>query len=162
MSIVALTLACLIQIQNDRGFPRETMFSLLRQENGREGASSRNSNGTYDHGPFQVNDVNVPIIAKQFGLSVEEAKARLRDDGCFNAQAAGYLLNEHWKRTGDIWTAIGHYHSRTEVHATRYRQQVYGKTVGLYDAAEGAKKRRKADAKPDDPAAGREGSATSP
>jgi hypothetical protein len=133
--IVPLTLACLVALTNQFGFPRETLFALLLQEGGREGASSPNANGTYDHGPFQINDVNVASIARRHGMTESAARERLRDDGCFNASAAAELLAGHWKATGDIWVAIGYYHSKTERFASVYRDRTWDKVERLYKPA---------------------------
>ena len=133
MPLIPLTLACMLTVTQQHNFPRETMFALLAQEAGTVGQSSRNANGTYDHGPYQVNDVNVPHIARAFGLTPDATRERLRDDGCFNATAAGYLLSKHLKASGDIWTAIGHYHSKTQVFAESYRGNVYAKALRLYE-----------------------------
>lgn len=132
MAVIPLTLACLVAVTQQYNFPRETMFALLSQEAGQVGESSANANGTFDHGPFQINDVNVKMLAERFGLDRETTRQRLRDDGCFSAKAAGLLLNMHWKASGDIWTAIGHYHSKTEKFATLYRARTYEKVERLY------------------------------
>lgn len=144
MAIVPLTLACVMSITQQYNFPKETMFALLLQEGGTVGQSSRNTNGSYDHGPYQVNDVNVPAIAKAFSMSPAEARERLRDDGCFSAQAAGWLLNGHLTQTGQIWEALGRYHSRTPVHAARYKEGLYEKVQRLYQPQK-PKRTRKSD-----------------
>lgn len=131
--VLPLTLACILAVTQQYNFPRETMFALLTQEAGAVGQSSRNTNGTYDHGPYQINDVNVGLIASVFSLPPDTVRQRLRDDGCFNAAAAGYILNNHYKKSGDIWVAIGHYHSKTLKHAEKYRGDVYKKSLRLYE-----------------------------
>jgi hypothetical protein len=55
-----------------------------------------------------INTCNLDELAAQ-GFSPE---AILRD-GCVNAHAAAWILRREYERTGNIWTAIGAYHSRT-------------------------------------------------
>jgi hypothetical protein len=139
MALVPLTLACILTVQAQYGFPRETMFALLMQEAGNPGVESLNANKTKDLGPYQVNTIHVERFARQWGVDRATAHERLRDDGCENAKAAGQLLNEHWQRTGDIWQAIKDYHSRTPVHGERYGKQVYDKVLRLYEPPRASK-----------------------
>ena len=45
-------------------------------------------------------------------------------DGCVNAYAAAWLLRREYLRTGDIWQAIGAYHSRTPHRRDAYMARV--------------------------------------
>lgn len=138
--IVPLTLSCVLAVTQAYNFPRETMFALLMQEGGKEGQCVTNTNKTRDCGPYQINDINIPGVAKHFGIGEGEARERVRDDGCFNAHAAGFLLNEHWRNSGDIWTAIGYYNSKTPPIAQTYRTKVFKQVQRLYVAPLGEQK----------------------
>ena len=70
-------------------------------------------------GPFQVNTTHVNALT-EMGIAPESV---LRD-GCVNAYAAAWLLRKEFNRTGDIWQAIGAYHSRTPHRRDAYIAQV--------------------------------------
>lgn len=45
-------------------------------------------------------------------------------DGRVNAHAAAWLLNKEYRRTGNLWQAIGAYHSRTPHRRDAYIRRV--------------------------------------
>ncbi len=45
-------------------------------------------------------------------------------DGCVNAHAAAWLLKKEYRRTGNLWEAIGAYHSRTPKRHSAYIRRV--------------------------------------
>lgn len=141
MTLVPLTLSCMLAVQSHYGFPQETMFALLAQEGGVPGIESPNTNGTKDLGPYQINTIHVGRFAREWQVDRDTAYARLRDDGCANAWAAGKLLNEHWQRTKHMWTAIGNYHSQTKSLSQKYQQNVYNKVERLYTPQTSKRKR---------------------
>jgi hypothetical protein len=150
MATTPLTVACILALTQQYNFPREALWSLFAQEAGEPGIEVPNldSHGrpwSYDLGPYQVNNQHVAKFARLWGKDQATTYRLLRDDGCANAKAAAHLLNEHWKTSGDIWQAIGWYHSRTEGLARKYREKVYEKTVKLYQSntanAKGEKKK---------------------
>lgn len=99
---------CITDAAEASGMPLAALVGILATENGRPGEALLNNNGTWDMGPFQVNTTHVNDLAA-IGVTPE---AVLRD-GCANAFAAAWLLRKEYNRTGDIWEAIGAYHSRT-------------------------------------------------
>lgn len=103
-----LTADCVLDAAHARGIPVAVLFAILATENGKTGEALRNTNGTWDMGPFQVNTIHLKELAAM-GLS---PSAVLRD-GRVNAHAAAWLLQREYKRTGNLWQAIGAYHSRT-------------------------------------------------
>ena len=88
-------------------------------EGGKTGKALRNTNGTWDMGPFQINTVHVDTLAAM-GIAPEA----VLQDGCVNAYAAAWLLRREYLRTGDIWQAIGAYHSRTPHRRDAYMARV--------------------------------------
>lgn len=103
-----LTAACVIDAAKASGLPLAALVGILATENGRPGEALQNDNGTFDLGPFQLNTCHANDWAAM-GIDLE---AVLRD-GCVNAYAAAWLLRRELDRTGDLWRAIGSYHSRT-------------------------------------------------
>ena len=114
-----LTLDCVVEAAREHGVPLAALLGILAAEDGRTGEALRNANGTWDVGCFQVNTCNVNALAAM-GMTPE---AILRD-GCVNARAAAFLLRREYERTGDIWTAVGAYHSRTPERRDAYINRV--------------------------------------
>lgn len=111
--------------------PYGAMILLLHHENGYVGLARKNTNGSYDYGPFQVNSVhlNAPIF-QQAGITAEA----LRYNGKINALAAAYLFKKalqkaktdmgrtSWADHKLLFAAIGNYHSRTPHVRAKYQR----------------------------------------
>ena len=78
-------------------------------------------------GPFQINTCHTNELIR-LGVAPEVV---LRD-GCVNAYAAAWLLRKEYNRTGDIWQAVGAYHSRTPERRDAYIARVKGHLVRLH------------------------------
>jgi hypothetical protein len=111
----SLTPDCLVDAALEHDVPFAALMGILAAEGGKVGEALRNANGSWDLGPMQVNSCNLETLAVQ-GFSPE---AILRD-GCVNARAAAWLLGREYKRSGNIWSAIGAYHSRTPKYRDAY------------------------------------------
>lgn len=103
-----LTADCVLDAARISGMPAAALFAILATEGGKTGEALSNKNGTWDMGPFQVNTVHLKDLAAM-GIAPETV---LRD-GRVNAYAAAWLLRKEYRRTGNLWQAIGAYHSRT-------------------------------------------------
>lgn len=114
-----LTVACVVDAAQASGLPLAALVGILAAENGRTGEALLNDNGTWDMGPFQINTIHVNALA-EMGIATETV---LRN-GCVNAYAAAWRLRQEYARTGDIWQAIGAYHSRTPHRRDAYIAQV--------------------------------------
>ena len=114
-----LEAACVLDAARAGGLPAAALFGILATEGGKTGEALRNSNGTWDMGPFQINTVHVDTLAAM-GIAPEA----VLQDGCVNAYAAAWLLRREYLRTGDIWQAIGAYHSRTPHRRDAYMARV--------------------------------------
>lgn len=83
-----LTIKCLQQASAQYAVHPAILLAILMVEGGTVGRSSQpNRNGTYDIGPFQINSIHLPELAR---LGVSEAA--LRNDGCLNASVAARHL----------------------------------------------------------------------
>lgn len=114
-----LTAACVLDAARAGGLPAAALFGILATEGGNTGEALRNTNGTWDMGPFQINTAHVDTLAAM-GIAPEA----VLQDGCVNAYAAAWLLRREYLRTGDIWQAIGAYHSRTPHRRDAYMARV--------------------------------------
>lgn len=114
-----LTADCVVDAARASGMPVAALFAILATEGGKTGEALSNKNGTWDLGGFQVNSVHLNELAAM-GISPD---AVLRD-GRVNAYAAAWLLRKEYRRTGDLWQAIGTYHSRTPQRRDAYVRRV--------------------------------------
>lgn len=113
---------CMVQAAHEYSLPVRGLVSIWLTEGGRIGTESRNTNGTTDHGPFQINTVWVNKLSAEFGVTQE----MLTSDFCMSARAAAYILRyEINQANGSFWDGVGHYHSRTPKHKYRYISKVY-------------------------------------
>jgi soluble lytic murein transglycosylase-like protein len=104
----SLTPDCVAEAAQEHGVPLAALMGILAAEGGTVGEAVGNTNGSWDLGAFQINTCNLNALVSQ-GFMPE---AILRD-GCENARAAAWILRREFEHTGDIWSAIGAYHSRT-------------------------------------------------
>ena len=121
-----LTVACVVDAAQASGLPVAALVGILATENGRPGEALQNDNGTFDLGPFQVNTIHVNEL---IGMGI--APEVVLRDGCVNAYAAAWLLRKHYTQTGDIWRAIGAYHSKTPHLRDAYTARVKKNLVRL-------------------------------
>ncbi len=114
MALVPLTAGCITVAALAFGHSEAALRALLKVESGAVGQVSVNKDGTADLGPFQINERHLPMFQKILHSDRGATLARLRDDGCFNALAAGYILRlKTLKAGGDTWNGLGLYHSAT-------------------------------------------------
>lgn len=105
--------------------PQTYLYAILKTEGGHVGQAVRNTNGTDDLGPFQVNSAWGPAIGKYWHIPAAKALERVRDDGCGNAIIAAAIFKKYLiEAKGNYPKAIGFYHSHTEALASTYRKAV--------------------------------------
>lgn len=116
--------ACLMLAAQTYSVPPAVLVGIYKAEGGTVGMANRNSNGTYDLGPMQINTIWMPELAEKWGVSEETAKKWVRDDACTNTSVAAWILKGHLDETESLSRAIAHYHSRTPHHGKRYKKRV--------------------------------------
>lgn len=105
---------------------------LLQVEGGSLGRTSRNTNGTHDIGPMQINTIWVPRVARRWNTTPDAAFLALRDSFCANVEAGAWILRLALDDAGgDFWRGVGHYHSRTPEYRERYLRQVHDRAQRL-------------------------------
>ena len=115
-----LTEACVINAANAANIPLTVMYGILATEGGKVGEAWSNTNGTWDLGPFQVNTCHLNDLAR-LGINPET----IMRDGCVNAYAAAWIVRQNLRLTkGNLWEAVGWYHSRTPHLKHGYIQRV--------------------------------------
>ncbi|WP_331271095.1 lytic transglycosylase domain-containing protein [Sphingobium indicum] len=118
---------CIRDAAGGRPWLERTLWGLRDQEGGWIGAEVRNTNGSHDLGPLQVNSWWVPRIAALVGRSAADVRAWLQSDPCFNVGAARWIFLSALQVTRDYWGAVGVYHS-----PTRWRQRRYAWSVARH------------------------------
>jgi hypothetical protein len=116
------TPACIVVAARDYSLPLRGLLSVQLTEGGRLGTLSKNSNGSVDHGPFQINTIWAQRLVREFGIT----PAMLTNDLCWSARAAAYILRYQINQAGgDFWEGVGHYHSYTKKYKEAYIAAVY-------------------------------------
>ncbi|WP_260833954.1 lytic transglycosylase domain-containing protein [Sphingopyxis sp. P1IMeth2] len=115
---------CIRAAAGGRQWLERTLWGLRDQEGGWIGAEVRNSDGSHDLGPLQVNSWWVGKIASVTGRSPVLIRWWLANDACFNVDAARWIFLSGLHATGDYWKAIGTYHSPTLWRQRRYANAV--------------------------------------
>ena len=124
MAASKILAACLMLASQTYSVPPAVLVGIYKAEGGKVGQEVKNTNGSYDLGPMQINTIWMPELAKKWGVSEETAKRWVRDDACTNVGVSAWILKGHLQETGNLSQAIAHYHSRTPVHGTRYKKRV--------------------------------------
>lgn len=124
MSATKILAACLMLASQTYDVPPAVMVGIMKAEGGKVGQEVRNTNGSYDLGPMQINTIWMPELAKKWGVSKDTAREWVRDDACTNVGVAAWILKGHLVETGSLSQAIAHYHSRTPRFGTKYKARV--------------------------------------
>ena len=110
------------------GVPVSLVEAILKVEGGRVGQAVRNSNGTEDLGPMQINTIWLPRLAP-YGIT----RRQLQHDRCINILAGSWILARQLQTAKNmegpverrVWWGIGAYHSRTPQHNVKYALKVW-------------------------------------
>ncbi|MDD3020338.1 MAG: lytic transglycosylase domain-containing protein [Alphaproteobacteria bacterium] len=116
--------ACLMLAAQTYSVPPAVMLGILQVEGGNVGQQVKNTNGTYDLGPMQINTIWIPQLADYWGVDNGTAARWVRDDACTNMGVAAWILRGHIDQSGSLSTAIAHYHSKTPSKGYGYRAKV--------------------------------------
>lgn len=84
------------------------------------GLVRRNTNGTSDYGVTQINTVWTDYFQKNFGIT----SADFANNACLAVNGSAYIIRHEINASGDFWTAVGRYHSRTPEKLYRYAVKV--------------------------------------
>lgn len=109
------TQTCITTAASAFAIPETPLWVILDVERGQVGKVSRNSNGTYDIGPMQINSAWLGRL-RRMGISEQD----LLYNRCINIYVGAWIFTKEYQRFGDLAKAIAHYHSPTAVHQRRY------------------------------------------
>ena len=124
MAASKILAACLMLASQTYSVPPAVLVGIYKVEGGKVGQEVKNTNGSYDLGPMQINTIWMPELAEKWGVSEATARKWVRDDACTNVGVSAWILKGHLNETGSLSQAIAHYHSRTPHHGTRYKKKV--------------------------------------
>ena len=112
--------------------PVHALPAIQAAEGGYIGAVRPNTDGSHDLGLMQVNTRWVLPLAQVMTLAPQTVTVRLILSPCFNIACAAIILRGYVDEThGNIWQAIGDYHSHTPGLNTAYRFRVLRESLLL-------------------------------
>lgn len=97
---------CIERASSTYGVPYQDIVALMRNEGGRPGTAARDSNGTTDLGPMQVNTCHLPFLEK-YGYRYRT----LRYNGCANVMAGAWVFARCLAQTGSLLAAAACYNA---------------------------------------------------
>lgn len=138
----AVLAACLMLAAETYNVPPAVMVGIMNVEGGKVGQEVKNTNGTSDLGPMQINTIWLPELSRHWKVEPELARSWVRDNGCVNMHVSAWILRGRLDRTRNLYTAIAHYHSATPEFGNRYAGKVIRamERHGLIDYGPGGKK----------------------
>jgi hypothetical protein len=126
-SVMAVTLACILEAASLQKLPPQIVISIMDVEGGRVGMASKNRDGSEDLGPMQVNTRAwlKEIADLHFNGNQNLAYYSLRDHGCYNIHIGTWILRRAIDaENGNMLAGVGRYHSNTPGRKERYQQKV--------------------------------------
>jgi hypothetical protein len=118
-----------VQLAADKyGLDAALIHAILEVEGGSVGQAVRNTNGSADLGPMQINTIWLPLLS-EYGIT----RQQLQHDRCINILVGSWILARQLKVAESmegpvhrrIWWGIGSYHSRTPKHNVKYSLKVW-------------------------------------
>lgn len=110
---------CVVGAAARYAIPLSVFQAVLRTEGGWVGLKKRNTNGSFDMGPAQINTIHLPELRK-YGIT----ESALINDACTNLHVAAFRIRSEINRAGDFWRGVGNYHSRTPKYHQVYLAKV--------------------------------------
>lgn len=106
---------CIETASRQFNIPELPLWIILDVERGTLGKVNRNTNGTYDMGPMQVNTIWLKRIAP-YGITEHQVINNL----CINIYVGAWIFTKELQEHGTLPKAIANYHSPTPKHQMRY------------------------------------------
>ena len=116
-----VTVECVVDAARAQHVPLAGLVAIIAAEGGQVGQSGVNTNGTRDIGPAQINSTWLGVLAAR-----RISEGVLLNNGCVNVLSGAWIFRLALvEMKGDVWAAIGRYHSRTGPLALDYQRKVY-------------------------------------
>ncbi|MDU4254433.1 lytic transglycosylase domain-containing protein [Pseudomonas sp.] len=99
--------SCVMLVARSYQLEPELLGGILYVEGGRRGMANKNSNGSYDYGPAQINSAWLSKT-KEAGVTAND----LQHDSCKNLWAAGWIMRRCLNKfNNSFWHGVGCYHT---------------------------------------------------
>lgn len=99
------------QVANERKVPRHFLNLLVLTEKGKIGSKVKNSNGSYDLGPGQINTIHAELVSREFP---DANWAMLATDPYTNISISAAIFKSCLRvYDNSVWEAVGCYNSKT-------------------------------------------------
>lgn len=121
-----LLATCIFMAAQTYQVPPDVLLSIMHVEGGKVGQQVKNTNGSYDLGPMQINTLWLPELAEYWRVPRKTAWQWVRDDGCINVGVGAWILRQKIDSAGSVNLGIAHYHSRTPHLGSKYKAKVMG------------------------------------
>ena len=115
---------CLMLAAQNYSIPPAVLVGILHVEGGKVGQQVRNTNGSYDLGPMQINTLWTKELSKVWGVPRTTAHRLIRDDACTNVNVAAWIFRRNWNEAKSLSKAIAWYNSRTPHIGYKYKKKV--------------------------------------
>jgi len=114
---------CIMEVAEAYKIDPLLLRAIREHERGDVGKRNPNTDGSYDYGPFQINNIHGPDL-ENFGITMHQVMY----DPCLNTAVAGWhLRNKINENDGDIWKGVAWYHSKTPHLGAIYQEHVMNK-----------------------------------
>jgi soluble lytic murein transglycosylase-like protein len=124
--------ACMVAAATTFHLPVHALPAIQRAEGGWIGAVQPNKDGSHDLGLMQVNTRWIKPLSGATGLPAQTVATRLILEPCFNITMAAFILRNYVdEEHGNMWQAIGDYHSHTPGLNTAYKFRVMQEASNL-------------------------------
>lgn len=124
--------ACMVAASAALHLPVHALPAIQRAEGGWVGAVRPNTDGSHDLGLMQVNTRWITPVSEATGLPPQTVVTRLILEPCFNIAVAASILRDYVEEEhGNMWQAIGDYHSHTPGLNTAYKFRVMREAQNL-------------------------------
>ncbi|MGH7074038.1 MAG: lytic transglycosylase domain-containing protein [Stellaceae bacterium] len=124
--IAGVTAACIAAAAATFQVSEPALKLVMRTEGGRIGVCTTQKTGVHDCGPAQINaEIWTPYFAQLLKRPIPEIFYAIRDNGCFNVNAAAYILRLKIQRAdGNVWDGMGRYNSATPAIKHAYQKRL--------------------------------------
>jgi soluble lytic murein transglycosylase-like protein len=114
-----IDLNCINDAALEYHVPAKLIIAVLNVEGGQVGQAVKNTNGTYDLGPMQINSAWQKTLSQQ-----DISLAQVRDNPCMNIKVGTWILSKNIADEQDLLNGIGDYHSHTTKLNQQYSTQI--------------------------------------